>query len=89
MDKKRLPYLMIVMLIIATFLLGACQQATEAPVEPVATEAPCSNLKNPAPRLQNLKNLLSDHRNTPLKCFLCHPSMFRTSSAAARLWHRH
>jgi phosphonate transport system substrate-binding protein len=43
MDKKRLPYLMIVILIIATFLLGACQQATEAPVEPeepVATEAP-------------------------------------------------
>jgi phosphonate transport system substrate-binding protein len=40
MDKKRLPYLMIAILVIASFLLGACQQATEAPVEPVEPEEP-------------------------------------------------
>lgn len=46
MEKKRLPYMMIVLLIIATFLLGACTQATETPeateppAEPEVTEPP-------------------------------------------------
>lgn len=43
MNKNRLPYLMIAILVIASILLGACAKATEAPTEvpaPVETEAP-------------------------------------------------
>jgi phosphonate transport system substrate-binding protein len=43
MNKRSAYYMMTVLLVIASFLLGACAQATEAPVEteaPVVTEPP-------------------------------------------------